>query len=257
MQKNLAKRSYRHWLALWAVGSALFPVASAAVFADGAAPHAQTAPSEYETFMSHGKGISCAVYDSAAYDSQEAQATIIFLQGADASDLPLGRQQARFFAEHGFRVLLPDYLEVTPSSDETVANYKRWAQVVEDIVADLRAHALPRSSKIGLAGQALGATVALVAGSQKADVQAIVEWSGLLPNQFFSLVQGMPPLLVLHGEADTQIPVFNARQLIRLCKLKDFACEEGVYPSEGHASGSQAMEEANQRVLAFFQTYLR
>ncbi len=83
--------------------------------------------------MSHGKAVSCAVYDA-----HDATATMIFLRGSGPSDLALGRLEARFFAEHGFRVLLPDYLSATPTAEPTAANYRRWAQVVEDIVADLR-----------------------------------------------------------------------------------------------------------------------
>jgi dienelactone hydrolase len=212
---------------------------------------AQTLPVEYATFMSHGKAVSCAVYDA-----RDAKATIIFLPGSDPSALASDRAQARFFAEHGFRVLLADYLTVTPTAKPTAATYRRWAQVVEDIVADLRSRPLPRNRKIALIGQAMGASVALVAGSHKIGIDAIVEWSGLLPNEFFSQVQKMPPLLILHGEQDDQVPIVNARQLIRLCELKDFTCETGIYPGEGHVFGSRALEAANQRALTFLRIYL-
>ena len=201
--------------------------------------------------MSQGKAVSCAVYGA-----HDATATIIFLRGASPSDLSLGRLQARFFAEHGFRVLLPDYFSATPTTAPTTANYRRWAQVVEDIVADLRSRPLLRNKKIALAGQDLGASVALIAATQKIEVEAIAEWSGLLPNQFFSQVQSMPPLLILHGELDKQVPIVNARQLVRLCELKDFTCEIEIYPGEGHVFGNHAMESANQRALAFFRIYL-
>jgi hypothetical protein len=59
--------------------------------------NAQAPPAEYATFMSQGKAVSCAVYGS-----RDATATMILLRG---SDLALARLQARFFAEHGFRVL--------------------------------------------------------------------------------------------------------------------------------------------------------
>src|ERR1700743_1930310 len=95
-----------------------------------AAPQAQTLPVEYSTFMSHGKAISCAVYDA-----RDATATIIFLRGTSSFDLVFARIEARFFAEHAFRVLLVDYLAVTPNVEPTVTNYKRWGQAVEDIVA--------------------------------------------------------------------------------------------------------------------------
>lgn len=213
---------------------------------------AQTLPVEYETFVSHGKAVSCAVYGS-----HEATATIIFLRGASPSDLSLGRLEVRFFADHGFRVLLPDYFSATPTAEATTANYRRWAQVVGDIVTDLHSRALLRNKKVGLAGQGQGASVALIAGTQKLEVEAIAEWSGLLPNAFFSQVQSMPPLLILHGELDKQVPIVNARQLVRLCELRDFTCEIEIYAGEGHLFGTHVMDSANQRALAFFRNYLR
>jgi dipeptidyl aminopeptidase/acylaminoacyl peptidase len=222
-----------------------------ALFWLAAVLHAQTAPAEYETFVSQGKAVSCAVYGS-----HEANATIIFLRGAGPTDLSLGRLEARFFAEHGFRVLLPDYFSATPTAEATAANYRRWAQVVQDIVAELRSRPLLRNKKIGLAGQAQGASVALIAGTERLEVEAIAEWSGLLPNQFFSQVQTMPPLLILHGELDKQVPIVNARQLVRLCQLRDFTCEIEIYAGEGHLFGSHVMDSANQRALAFFRNYL-
>jgi dipeptidyl aminopeptidase/acylaminoacyl peptidase len=216
-----------------------------------AALRAQTLPVEYATFMSHGKPVSCVVYDA-----HDATATIVFLRGASASDLAFARAEARFFAEHAFRVLLVDYLAVTPNLEPTATNYRRWGQAVEDIVSDLHARPPARARKIALIGQGLGASVALLAGSRKLGVEAIAEWSGLLPNQFFSQVQNLPPLLILHGAQDKQVPIVNARQLVRLCELKDFTCEAGLYPDEGHIFSTKATDAANQRVLTFFRTYL-
>jgi dienelactone hydrolase len=226
------------------IAFALFWLAAAAL-------RAQTLPVEYATFISHGKAVSCAVYDA-----RDATATIIFLRGSGPADLAFARTEARFFAEHAFRVLLVDYLTVTPNLEPTATNYRRWGQAVEDIVVDLHARSASRARKIALIGQGLGASVALLAGSRKMGVEGIAEWSGLLPNQFFSQVQTLPPLLILHGEEDKQIPIVNARQLVRLCELKDFTCEAGLYPDEGHVFSSKATDSANQRILAFFRTYL-
>jgi len=232
-------------LPLRCVGLALLWMATAVL-------HAQTPFIEWETFMSHGKAISCAVYQTG-----EPTATVIFLRGSSPTDLFLGRLEARFFAEQGFRVLLPDYLSATRTIEPSAADYRRWAQVVEDIVADLRAHPIPQNKKIALLGQAVGASVALVAGGHRLGIEAIAEWYGFLPNEFFGQVQGLPPLLILHGEQDKQVPVVNARQLVRLCELKDFTCEAGFYPGEGHGFSSSALDSANQRTLTFFRTYLR
>jgi dienelactone hydrolase len=147
-------------------------------------------------------------------------------------------------------------LTVTSNVEPKSANYRRWAQVVEDIVADLRSRPIPLNRKIALVGQDLGASVALLAASHKVGVDAIAEWSGLLPNEFFPKLQTLPPLLIIHGEQDQQVPVVNARQLVRLCELKDFTCEAGIYPNEGNAFTARAVDSANQRILTFLRTHL-
>jgi dienelactone hydrolase len=211
---------------------------------------AQAPPNEFVTFLSHGREISCAVYGP-----KEAIATIIVLEGQTPLESPDGPAQAAFFASHGYRVLLPDYTSVaTPTPKPTAANYRRWAQVVDDMLGD---PALLQSRRVGLAGQNLGASVALVAAANNSQVSALVEWSGLLPNEFFAQVQSLPPLLILHGEEDEEVPVVNARQLVRLCKLKDFVCEAPNYPNEGHVFSASATESSNLRALNFYQTYLR
>src|SRR3984885_11764336 len=143
------------------IAFALFWLATAAL-------QAETLPVEYTTFMSHGKAVSCAVYDA-----HDATATILFLRGASPADLAFARSEARFFAEHAFRVLLVDYLSVTPNLEPTATNYRRWAQAVEDIVVDLHARPAAKARKIALIGQGLGASVALLAGSRKLGVEAI------------------------------------------------------------------------------------
>jgi dienelactone hydrolase len=181
-------------------------------------------------------------------------ATVIVLEGAGAADVSNGRTEAQFFATHGYRVLVPDYVTAASSTEPTAANFRRWAEVVDDMLTD---PALPRNRKVALAGQNLGASVALVAAANNTRVSAVVEWSGFLPNEFFAQVLNLPPLLILHGEQDEEVPVVNARQLVRLCKLKDIVCEAPIYAGEGHTFSASAVESSNLRALNFFRTYLR
>ena len=214
---------------------------------------AQMPPTEYATFTSHGKPVSCLVYEN-----RGATNTLIFLRGAEVPDIAASRLEATFFAEQGFRVLLPEYLAVTPSTRLSGTNYRRWAEVVDDIVAQERTEERAQGTerRIALAGQSVGASVALLAGSHRSGVGAIVEWGGLLPNEFFSQVQSLPPLLIFHGELDEQVPILNARQLIRLCELKDFTCEIQIFAGQGHLFTGNIVDNANQRALAFLRTYL-
>ena len=184
-------------------------------------------------------------------------ATMIFLRGSGPSDLALGRIAGAFLCRAWFSCLAGGLLERHAQRRNppppTIAVGLRSSTTSWPIYTRVL---FRENRKIALVGQGLGASVALLAGSRKLGVEAIAEWSGLLPNQFFSQVQSLPPLLILHGEQDKQVPIVNARQLVRLCELKDFTCEAGIYPDEGHVFSSNAMDSANQRALTFFRTYL-
>jgi dipeptidyl aminopeptidase/acylaminoacyl peptidase len=99
--------------------------------------------------------------------------------------------------------------------------------------------------------------VALAAGSQVVPVDAIAEWYGSLPDEFFFRLKGMPPLLILHGARDGNIPIVNAKQLIQLCTMKGFACESHIYSDQEHGFVPPAYDDAVKRTLDFFARRLK
>lgn len=183
---------------------------------------------------------------------QSARNCLILLHGASGPSILLYRQQAAYFAGQGFHVLMPHYFDATHSSSPTTANYEAWVGVVEDLAAQCRQE--KTAQKVLVIGYSLGASVALAAGSQGAKVDAIAEWYGSLPDEFFNRLQGMPPLLILHGERDTNIPIINGQQLVRLCELKELHCEHHFYADQGHGFSGKALDDADQRTLSFFSS---
>src|SRR5271154_5410147 len=131
------------------------------------------------------------------YGEPSAPATIILLHGASGPAVPPYRSEAEFFAAQ---------------------------------------RSLPGNGprKIGLVGLSLGSSVALAAGSQDLPIEAIADWYGSLPDSFFYKFKAMPPLLILHGERDRNIPVSSAQQLQKLCELKQLSCESHLYSDQGH-----------------------
>jgi dienelactone hydrolase len=207
-----------------------------------------TAPAEKistESFISHRRGVT---YE--AFTTGTPTATLILLHGASGPGATGYRRQAEFFAAHGYRTLLLHYYDASGSKARDGKNYAAWADAVRDLVAAVR-QASP-DEKIYLVGYSLGASVALGAGSRKLPVAAIAEWYGSLPDDFFHSLKGMPPLLILHGERDANIPVINARQLIRLCSMAHFTCESHIYPDQMHGFDGKATADADERTLAFF-----
>ncbi|WP_353068904.1 dienelactone hydrolase family protein [Tunturibacter empetritectus] len=177
---------------------------------------------------------------------------MILLHGASGPGVGFYREQAEYFSNNGYTVLLPHYFDATKSNNPTIDNYRAWVNVVKSLMREQRTTAASDHRKSVLVGYSLGASVALAAGSQEVPVDAIAEWYGSLPDDFFEHLQGMPPLLILHGERDTNIPVGNAQQLIKLCEIKQFQCESHIYPDQGHGFTGAALKDADSRTLSFF-----
>jgi len=92
-------------------------------------------------------------------------------------------------------------------------------------------------------------SVGLSAASQQIGLDAIAEWYGSLPDDYFYSLKGLPPLLILHGAQDTNIPVINAQQLIRVCQIERFNCLNHIYADQGHGVMGKALEDADDRTL--------
>ena len=77
---------------------------------------------------------------------------------------------------------MPHYFDATQStSGPTKANYQAWVNVVQTLVTEYAA----THRNVMLLGYSMGASVALAAGSQGVPVNAVAEWYGSLPDEFF------------------------------------------------------------------------
>ena len=190
-----------------------------------------------------------------AYDEfgdLRSEKCLVVLHGS-SGPVPFYKDKAKFFGDQGFHVLMPHYFDATHGQSPSLENYQKWAALITDFVAECRKDSARKS--VFLIGFSLGASVALAAGSQNVPVDAIADWYGSLPDEFFYKLQGMPPLLILHGELDSNIPIRNAQQLVRLCEMKHFECEHHFYADQEHGFTDKALEDADQRTLSFFARY--
>ena len=173
--------------------------------------------------------------------------------GVRSPNMPFD-SQARLFAGAGFRVYIPHYLDVTHGSpSDPIKHYAIWAEAVRDALAfiQVQTHVAPR--RIALVGYSLGASVALAAAAGESRLAGVVVWSGSLPDAYVGAFDRLPPLLILHGAQDKVIPVFNARQLAKLCELKHGICKLSVYAEEGHTFSSAGIGRADREIEAFLE----
>jgi dienelactone hydrolase len=216
------------------------------------ASHAFAVSPRTAKFTSSGHHVSYEVFGTG-----DTGSILILLHGASGPGVPLYRDQATYFSDHGYTVLLLHYFDATGSSTPSDKNYAIWEKTVLDLIIEARKNPAWADRKFALIGFSLGASVALAAGSQKAPVAAIADWYGSLPDLFFEQRKGMQPLLILHGQQDPIIPVVNAQQLTRLCEMEHYSCESHFYAGEGHGFSDASLQDADQRTLDFFKRKLK
>jgi len=204
-----------------------------------------------QTFESSGRTIHYEMFEGAAPNAP----LLILLHGASGPGSEFYRSQASFFARSGYEVLLLHYFDADRSHDPTDRTYHVWAQALEDLVRECGVSASLSGRPIFVAGYSLGASVAPAAGSQGLPVRAIAEWYGSLPDDFFYHFKTMPPLLLLHGALDENIPLSNAQQLVRLCEMARLVCADHIYRDQGHGFSGKVLDDAEKRTLDFFREH--
>ena len=183
------------------------------------------------------------------FGSPDAASAVIFLHGT--SGAAAYSRMAQRLAAGGVYVLYPHYLEVRSSHGASDNDYAAWAAFIDGIA---RQAAIDRPGRPVIAfGVSLGASVALAAGTEDPFIHALVDWSGSLTDAAFHNASRVPPMLILHGSSDSNVPVLNAQQLIRLCQLASQQCESQIYLGDGHIF-PQHIDDAWGRTFAFLRS---
>ena len=175
-------------------------------------------------------------------------------------------------AEHGYYTEFIEYYSQTEPAvvgdlAGMIRDFPTWMTEIDSGIAALKQNSAVNSKKIALMGYSLGAVLSLSYGATYPDeVQAIVEYYGSLPLLLRSSVSTMPPVLILHGEADKLVPVSEARDLDALLTKANRPHEIKIYPGAAHAFNFPGLmiwynradaDDAWNRSLNFLDTYLK
>ncbi|MGH7913861.1 MAG: dienelactone hydrolase family protein [Candidatus Binataceae bacterium] len=136
-------------------------------------------------------------------------------------------------------------------------NFRTWTREITDGIDTLGRNPGVERDRIALIGQSLGAFLALAVGaSEGGRVAAVVEYYGGMNNSYISMAANMPPTLILHGGADTTVPVHYAYNLDALLTRYNRPHEMKIYPGTGHGLDPSSRADAWQRSLDFLRRYL-
>jgi predicted esterase len=191
----------------------------------------------------------------ASAPEHSARAAIIFLHGSGGPD-PLNlpyRFAAAQLARDGYCVAKLHFLDATSgAASDPERHYGTWVTALEQAIVTLHHIAGAEDLRVFAIGYSLGASIVLAdSATHPAEFAGVVSISGSLPDANVSRASRLPPLLMIHGEKDSVIPVRNAQQLVRLCRLTGSPCKLMILPAEGHAFTEPAKIAISQAIEKF------
>jgi carboxymethylenebutenolidase len=166
---------------------------------------------------------------------------------------------AGVLASQGFAVYLLHYFDRTGTQfadKQTIfRNFPVWMKTLWDAISFVEKQPQVDAGRIALLGFSLGAYLSLANSAIDDRVKIVVEFFGGMPKEMNLFMKRLCPVLILHGEADSTVPVEEAHNLQKLLEKKNIPYEIKIYPGVGHGFDTETWKDAGQRSLEFLQKY--
>ena len=213
-----------------------------------------------ETFMSGGRKIRVETFAPAG--TRRFPAVLVLHSSAGTL---FGHSEMRRFSRElaargkvAFLVRYFDRTGTTLADDRDIDRFTGvWLGTVKDTVGFAAAHPRVRATAIGTFGFSLGGFLAVAPGSLDPRIDAVVEVAGGVLEGLEPRMRRMPPVLILHGNADQRVGVAEAYQVQKAARRFGAPIEMKIYPGEGHRLSAAASKDATARALRFFDRHLR
>ncbi|MES2256639.1 MAG: dienelactone hydrolase family protein [Pseudomonadota bacterium] len=190
--------------------------------------------------------------------------SVLLLHGANGFDSQIANynRYAAALADAGLDAYLVfyyspgDWQRLTRGDDIFARRFLSWTKLISDIAADIRKRP-DANGKIGLVGYSNGGTLSGGTAALDPAISAAVIYYGAVPFPLETPVDHLPPLLILHGDADAIIPIEQGRRLADLAKSLKGKPELVIYPGEKHGFGSRIDSENGADALARTIAFLK
>ncbi len=212
-----------------------------------------------ESFLSEGHRIQVETFSPTAPGRHPV---VLILHGSSGRVIGKGPlvDLSRELASQGKMAMLVHYFDRTGtawSGDKAIhQHWRTWAKTVRDSVDFASTYPDVRADAIGIFGFSLGAYLAVSVAADDARIQAVAELSGGLFDEQKPGLKRLPPLLILHGLEDKRVPASRAYELKEIAIRLGTKPEMKTYEGEGHVLSAEAIQDASQRTLAFFDQQL-
>lgn len=163
----------------------------------------------------------------------------------------------------GVAAYAPHYFEKTGTARATLElildghHVPAWLESITDALTYVASRPLVDPARIGVLGISLGGYLAVTLGARESRLRAVVELSGgVAPGMEASLSPRMPPVLLVHGDQDTVVPVSEAHKLQRLLAQQRVPHQLEILPGETHWFSAAAQGQILLTCASFLGRYL-
>jgi carboxymethylenebutenolidase len=234
----------------------------AAILALGRVAHGTEGIVETEdTFKSRGKDVTVDVFAPGTPGKYPAVVVVHGHGGVGEGKRSGSHEQARHLARAGYVAMVPHYFgRLKPDSKDGRKNAKSfdvWARAVSDTVGYAARRPDVDAKRIALLGSSLGSWVSLSVAARDRRVLAVVENFGGWPQWEELNPARLPPVLILHGDADHNVSVDEAYKLEQLLQQAGVLHEVHIYPGADHGFRGADREDALKRTVDFLDAHVK
>lgn len=214
-------------------------------------------------------GVSPAVWGILEVPSSPGPHAAVVLLPGSYGWRPDYARFAKAFADSGFVALAIDYYAETGRGALPAEESRQWAAwqaTVRNAVAYLEATPAVAGRPIGVVGYSQGAFLAISVAGSAAPIRAVVDFygGGSDADPPEDQIPTFPPVLILHGEADSVVPVALAHRLYDRMRAHGGDVEMHLYPGAQHvfnvpSASSYSKPDATdawRRTIAFLKRRL-
>ncbi len=200
--------------------------------------------------------------------SAEPAPAVVILHGRSGI-FPVYHDFAQTLVSHGYIALVLDYYAETGGIPFRSEDYRRalWPtleRTVQQSVRYLLQRADVDANRIGIVGFSQGATLAVSTAGLTPAIKVAVAYYGYAPWTLEERAPKLPPLLILHGEADPWVKADHAHTMHQTLTSIGKTVEMHLYPEASHAFNVHShfyrphiAADAEQRTLSFLAQYLQ
>jgi dienelactone hydrolase len=146
---------------------------------------------------------------------------------------------------------------IAASQPDRLVHFREWEGTVRDAVTDLANAPGVDSTRMGIFGTGLGASLALSLGAHDSRIRAVAEYEGSLPVWAAATVRRMPAVFIGESDADSPAAVLEANRVRALCQAANAPVELEIYAAPKNQGRGNGIRDLRQRALAFLEQHLK